>query len=154
MAGALESTTRHDERGWVKAECLPGQVLVFRLGGHLSPTIGEATLAFAVRCLARAAPGGAVHAFHDWSDVTSYDARVRLRFTEWLVTHRARFRSVHILFDGRGERAQLVRMGLAVANLALAGFLRVHGAPGSFERALRDAAGGGVDAAPSRGARR
>jgi len=58
-----------------------------------------------------AAHGGTV-AFQDWFDAPTYDPEFRSSWQRWLARQR-RIRAVHCLTNSR-----LVRMGLAVANLA------------------------------------
>ena len=60
---------------------------------------------------------------------------MRTEWTHWLVTHRARLDDLHIV-----ARSKLVTMGVAVANLALGGIIKLHAQrEGEFSNALRAA---------------
>lgn len=95
-------------------------VLVMRLWGHLDLDLVERVIAIVETRLA--ITGRRFETFNDWSELTSHDTQARVRFTSWVQEVRDRFEAVHIL-----TRSRLVSMAVAVANLALDGFLITYG---------------------------
>jgi hypothetical protein len=120
-----------DSRGsivtWIPA---PG-VLMTRAEGYLC-------VAFA-QCIVDAgndvvAGHGRLLGFHDWSRVRGYDSDSRVKLTEWGLSIRASVDRVHILFASK-----LVRMGVAVASIALSGMIVAYDDPSRFGRELETA---------------
>jgi hypothetical protein len=63
-------------------------------------------------------PGTRSVLFSDWYDMTGYDSRARVELTRWMSWMRPRISDLHLLV-----RSKIVSMGVAVANLALGGWL-------------------------------
>ncbi len=63
-------------------------------------------------------PGTQTALFSDWYDMRGYDTAARVELTRWLGWMRPRISEYHLLV-----RSRLVAMGVAVANLALGGWL-------------------------------
>jgi hypothetical protein len=57
---------------------------------------------------------GAIHVFHDWSEMTNYESHTRKRLTDYVEAVKSKLLSSHILF-----RSRIVAMGVSVANLVL-----------------------------------
>jgi hypothetical protein len=74
---------------------------------------------------------GGLHVFHDWSGMTGYDSQSRIAITNWGLARLKQMRSVHVLHGSK-----LVAMGVAVANVALGGIVKVHQNRASFDRAF------------------
>ena len=109
-------------------------LIMIRAWGHLD-------LEMADRALSLIEPRMSITArpfllFNDWTDLESYDTQARIRLTLWVTDIRDRFEAIHIL-----TRSRLVSMGVAVANLALDGFLIAYGPEqrARYDAALRDA---------------
>jgi hypothetical protein len=64
---------------------------------------------------------GKFYVFHEWTELTGYDTKTRLRLTAWAVAHRHAYEEVHI-----AARSRIIAMGVQVANIALGGFMRAH----------------------------
>jgi len=79
-----------------------------------------------------AAEGGLVDTFHDWADVESYDAEVRVPYTDWAWAHRQQVASLHILV-----RSRLLAMGISVANMGLGGMITSYTDRAPFETVRR-----------------
>ncbi|MEO0325147.1 MAG: hypothetical protein AAF447_19465 [Myxococcota bacterium] len=109
-------------------EPAPG-VLHFQASGRLSLEVARRILEFTE---GRRTPGLA--AFHDWWGVESYDTKARYLLTKWVVTNRQAIREAHVL-----SRSRLVRMGVSVANISVAGIGVLHDGHESFAEALRKA---------------
>ena len=65
--------------------------------------------------------------FHNWWDVTGYDAEVRSMLTDFAKVHMAQIKGVHILL-----RSPLVVVGVRAANLILGGVISAHARPAPF----------------------
>ena len=82
-----------------------------------------------------------VEHFHDWLEITGFDIRCQRDLTAWHVTHHARVARLDI-----AAHSALVRMGVAVANVALKGTIRLYDQLGTFEaeveRILRETPSG------------
>src|SRR5215472_17870922 len=77
--------------------------------------------------------------FGDWYEMTGYDTDVRHELTKTVSKLRSRIASIYVL-----QRSKVVAMGIAVANLALGGWVRSTTSRAEFDRELetrvRDAA--------------
>lgn len=74
---------------------------------------------------------GPIRLFFEFWDMPTYDSQMRTEWTGWLLRHRSRLESLHVL-----ARSKLVLMGVSVANLALGGIVKTHETTATFERAL------------------
>ncbi len=108
------------------------RVIAYRVAGHFDEALANRMLEHAEQRLATTL--GSFVAFHDWSELDSYDTAVRLRLTGWVLRHRKRFDSIHILCQSK-----LVAMGVSVANLTLDRFLNHYdnSRRSHYEEALR-----------------
>ncbi len=68
--------------------------------------------------MAFAEPGTRSLLFTDWYDMTGYDSAARVELTRWMSWMRPRISEFHLLV-----RSKIVAMGVAVANLALGGWV-------------------------------
>jgi hypothetical protein len=76
--------------------------------------------------------GGRIVLFFDLGDMRSYDSVMRVRWTDWVKEHIRQVVSLDVI-----ARSKLVTMGVAVANLALGGIIKVHnGRAGAYETSL------------------
>lgn len=76
------------------------------------------------------------HLFHDFSEMTSYESRVRHEGTRWFLAHRAELGSLHVVVT-----SPLARMGVQVVALALGNLLHIHASPGAMQRAYVETTG-------------
>lgn len=67
----------------------------------------------------------------DFWDVSGYDSRLRIELTEWLLERRSRLEPLHLL-----ARSPIVRMGAAVANLALGGLIKTYALRANYDAAV------------------
>lgn len=76
--------------------------------------------------------------FHNWLEITGFDIRCQRDLTAWHVSNHARVARLDI-----AAHSTFVRMGVAVANVALKGKIRLYDQAGPFEehaeRAVLDA---------------
>ncbi len=100
--------------------------------GHVDAAAGRGIAAALHEHLAAAAR--AVHTFWDLEAMVNYHTEVRTACTRALLDNKPRVASVQTL-----SRSTLVKMGIAVANVALGGMVRGHGTRAEFEKALADA---------------
>jgi hypothetical protein len=68
----------------------------------------------------------------DFWEMPGYESSLRLALTDWSVEHRARLEPIHVL-----TRSRLVSMGVAVANLALGGLIKVYTLRTNYDLALQ-----------------
>lgn len=108
----------------------PG-VLLTRVSGHLDRAAVQILMDAFDRVAEAHAP---VESFHDWDDVTGYDDDARQVYVEWSRSHPESVLTVHILV-----RNPLVALAIAVANMALGGYLRGYGDREEFEMLLQRA---------------
>lgn len=87
-----------------------GGVLRTLVTGHLDGALFDA---FRRVAEARYARGQALAHLHDWEGVSSYDAAVRVEFTQWLLERRALTLGVWVLV-----KMPVVLMGVTTANMA------------------------------------
>ena len=77
---------------------------------------------------------GFLLAFHDWQKLLTYDGDARKQLTQWGMAVRGQVERVHLLTGSK-----LVRMGVAVASIALGGMMVAYDDRAVFERVLADA---------------
>lgn len=120
--------------GGIELSVPAAQVVVIHVWGHLDVAIGDFMLDFMEQRLATT--DRCFQAFHDWSEVETYDTMARLRLTAWIAERRDRFEAIHVLSGSR-----LVSMGIAVANLALDRFINAYNQDqrARYEAALSEA---------------
>lgn len=70
--------------------------------------------------------------FHDWQAVTGHDAEARVILTNLANKHNASLLRMHILVQ-----SQIVRVGIATANLILNGNISVYTSQVEFALAIR-----------------
>jgi len=127
---AIDFREASDGRGTLRTYRISSTVYVTRATGHMRGVHGDLFLAYAERMIGGTA--AKVFVFHDWLDMTGYEASTRHRITAWATRHIDRFAAIHVAL-----RSKLVAMGVHVANLALGGVVQVHGDLASLEEALR-----------------
>lgn len=118
-------TTRGDAAAWVPASGL----LVTRATGHLDAELASKLIAAGNDVVRE---HGTLLAFHDWQKITTYDGDARKLLTTWGVSIRGKVERVHILTGSK-----LVRMGVAVASIALGGMMVAYENRTVFEVLLR-----------------
>jgi hypothetical protein len=64
----------------------------------------------------------------DFSQMNTYDSALRVAMTGWCVAHRGDLNGLHIFVTSK-----IVAMGVAVANIALKGLIKVHDNRMSFD---------------------
>jgi hypothetical protein len=87
-----------------------------------------------IRCLDCVHPSESIVQFHDWFAITGFDIRCQRDLTAWHVTHRSRVARLDI-----AAHSAIVRMGVAVANVALKGAIRLYDDVRAFERQAEQA---------------
>lgn len=87
-----------------------------------------------IRSLDAISPSRPVMQFHDWLDIQGFDIRCQRDLTAWHVTNRQRVKRLDI-----AAHSALVRMGVAVANVALKGVIRLYDNVVSFESQVEQA---------------
>jgi len=102
----------------------PG-VFASRVRGSMGMVQADAYIAFGDAVLAAHTPGIGLH---DWAAMTGYASGVRMKVTSWAVRVIGRFEAIHIHTESR-----VVRMGVAVANMGLAGKIAVHAERTGFD---------------------
>src|SRR5262245_35831438 len=88
---------------------LSDHVYVSEVRGHLDESMARLIRSYAEPLYAN----GTVWGFHNWLDMTSYDATSRVELTNWVLSHLEQSH-LHI-----GMTSKLVKLGVGVANLAL-----------------------------------
>jgi hypothetical protein len=99
--------------------------------GHLCTTLANEIIQAGNRLLETEPT---LEVFHDWEAGESYDSAARLGLTKWGVDVRNRVTKVHVLV-----KSKIVKMGVAVASIALVGMLESHADRRSFEASLERA---------------
>jgi hypothetical protein len=107
------------------------ELLELRFVGHLDDRDAATVAQWFERELPRCS---AAALFLDFEEFSSYTSATRTMNQRVLLEHRAHWSAIHTLGGSK-----LVRMGLAVANLALGGAIRVHPTRESFTRDLEHA---------------
>ncbi len=100
-------------------------VLLARVRGYLRHEFAEEVIRH-LNGMNRTQP---IVQFHDWLQISGFDIRCQRDLTAWHVTNYARIARLDI-----AAHSAFVRMGVAVANVALKGSIRLYDEPGSFER--------------------
>lgn len=122
------STPRGELHCWQLA---PGSFVV-KMSGHLEKELARRFAAD----FDRAHPGSLDAIFFDGGEMSGYDSAFRVGMTEWAMGVKKRTKTLHVWVQSK-----LVQMGVAVANLALGGVLRVHATRAAMEDAARAAVG-------------
>src|SRR5687768_3465346 len=104
-----------DERSVLELHSPAAHIVVVRGSGHASVAHAQRVIEWRQRALRQSR---SIVLFDDLAQMTTYDGGVRIMLTQWVARHRARIAALHILAHGK-----LARMGVAVANLALGGFI-------------------------------
>jgi hypothetical protein len=113
--------------------------------GHFADDFIEPLAALADRFNIAARP---TIVFHDWEGMSNYDISARLHLVALALRHQGRTKRIHFLAG-----STMIRIGIAVANLALSKF-EVHAGRQSFEDAYaRAIAEGASPVAPHASAR-
>jgi hypothetical protein len=118
------TTPKGEMRAWSPA---PGLV-VLRLTGHLETEIAPQFISQ----YGKLWPSGVRLVVADLDEMVGYDSAFRVKMTEWargVLNGGAVF---HV-----SVRSKIVQMGVAVANLALGGRVRVHPNRAALEKAAR-----------------
>lgn len=95
----------------------PG-VFASRAEGSMDAVHADAYVEYGDAVLAVRSPAIGMH---DWQDMTGYGPGVRGTVTNWAMRVIRDFREIHIYME-----SSVVRMGVAVANMALGGKLRTY----------------------------
>jgi len=131
MLATMRRSDFRDDDGAVHAsEPEPG-VLHYVVEGRLSTELVRRFIDFAEQ-----SPSDTMRFFHDWWEVDGYDNQARYALTSWTLKHRKRIQSADIL-----TRSKIVKMGVAVGNIALGGLAKLHDNPASFREALTSVTG-------------
>jgi hypothetical protein len=127
--GATDIRECKTARGTVRVWTLLPTVYVTCMSGHLQDAHAELLEAYGQDRIERA--GGQLYVFHDWIEMSGYDATSRQRMTTWSVARRHVYAEVHLAI-----RSKIVAMGAHVANIALGGLMHVHGGRAALELEL------------------
>jgi hypothetical protein len=117
-----------DARGVWKIWFATPEVVATRFEGHLTIAVTEEVLTWLER---RVAARGALHAFHDWQSMESYDSAARVGMVRWMREHPGALSSLTLLV-----RSKLVAMGVAAANALLGGHLHATTSRAEYDGAL------------------
>ena len=124
-SGAVVYTTPRGELcTWMPA---PG-IHVVKMTGYLEKEVAPRFAAD----FDRAHPGPLKAIFFDGGAMTGYESGFRIGMTDWAKGVKNRTDTLHVWVQSK-----LVQMGVAVANLALGGVLRVHASRTAMETAVR-----------------
>lgn len=113
-----EETIEYDEGKLVLSMPGPG-IFASEVVGYLRGEDARAFAAYGDRIIDRY---GKLRGFHDWTAVMGYSNECRLAVTEWSVRRLSQLEEVHIALH-----SPMVRMAVAVANIALRGRVTIHG---------------------------
>lgn len=106
---------RHqDSRGWLRIDALSNEVIEVRVGGALSPELGNVFPRFARRLAARSER---CSVFLDVRELAAFDGAVRTAWLDAVLEHRHRLDEVVVL-----SRGLLVTLSARAASMALAPF--------------------------------
>lgn len=106
---------RHqDSRGWLCIDALNDEVIEVRVGGALSPELGNVFPRFARRLAARSER---CSVFLDVRELDAFDGAVRTAWLDAVLEHRHRLDEVVVL-----SRGLLVTLSARAASMALAPF--------------------------------
>ena len=118
------TTSRGEMRVWSPAQGL----VVMRFTGHLEKDLVPRF----VPEYARLWPAGVRGVFADLDDMIGYDSGFRVGMTEWAKGVLNGGAVLHV-----SVRSKIVQMGVAVANLALGGRVRVHANRAALEKSAQ-----------------
>jgi hypothetical protein len=116
------------ERGGAYIELREGRVLVVSMEGHVDASMGARVAEVLDKQLNR---GAGFWTFWDLQRLQSYESETRLGFTRVLLGHRDGIVAIQVFAPSK-----VVRMGFAIANVALGGRIKIHDERGSFLSAL------------------
>jgi hypothetical protein len=102
-----------------------GGIVATRISGYMHHDFAEVLIAELERSLGR---GLRLSQFHDWFEVERFDIRCQADLTSFHARHRAKLERLDILCT-----SNLVRMGVAVANVPLRGLIALHSSRLVFE---------------------
>lgn len=114
----------------------PGVVLIVLSGRVDADMAGHVTTRIRAVFEQQAAAGSQFHAFWDLGQLEHYHPSLRVECTRALREHFAHVASIHAL-----STSKIVRMGVAVANLALDYRIKAYNQRLHFEHALDEALG-------------
>lgn len=121
-------TTAHGEVStWIVA---PG-LFASRAAGHIDAELAGKVVATGNEVIREY---GSLLAFHDWQNIRTYEGDARKELTQWGIAIRGKVERVHLLTGSK-----LVRMGIAVASIALGGMVVAYEDRTVFEKLLSDA---------------
>lgn len=118
-------------RGEVRVYAPAPGIYVTWSRGHLCRSLAKEIIATGNRLLETQPT---LEVFHDWEAGESYDSAARLDLTKWGIDVRKRVTKIHVLV-----KSKIVKMGVAVASIALVGMIESHDERRSFEASLERA---------------
>jgi hypothetical protein len=122
-------------RGEAAVILIRPSIVVIEMAGHVDEEQAQIFVPVAARHLAGS---GQFRTFWDLERLVTYDTAVRTLSTKLLLDNRSKVAAVIVL-----SSSKVVRMGVAMANLALGGIIETSRTRVDFEMALRQARGAG-----------
>jgi hypothetical protein len=108
-----------DGKGTAKVWLPQPHVVVSQVTGHLSEKIMSRILSYMTR--GASVKGYELVCFHDWTQMTSYASESRVLAAAWATSYYTRIGLIHM-----ATKSVLIRMGIAVVNIACKGKIILH----------------------------
>jgi hypothetical protein len=119
------------DRGEVSTWILAPGLYATRAAGHIEVELSSKIVAGGNEVIRE---HGKLLAFHDWQGIQTYETDARKQLTDWAIGIRGKVERVHLLTGSK-----LVRMGVAVASIALGDMVTAYEDRTVFEKLLQDA---------------
>ena len=114
--GPKYDVVRSNPTNWYAVARPMPNVLCYQMHGHLDAHLADKIIQGARPLLNQRAP---LHLFHDWWDMTGYDAESRVQLTDFVAKNSRLLGETHVLV-----RSPLVVVGVSTANMVLRQRLR------------------------------
>lgn len=108
-----------DGRGSAKVWMPKPNIVVSQVTGHLSEKTMSRILSFMTR--GASVKGFDLVCFHDWTGMKTYDSEARVLAASWATSYYTRIGLIHM-----ATTSVLIRMGIAVVNIACKGKIILH----------------------------
>jgi len=126
--GVSPSRLEHDE-GYIRLSSPQPHIFVSEVVGFVRAEEAQAFVDFGNAILGQ---HESLLGVHDWTAVMGYTNEARLIVMDWSLRTAARLQEVHIALH-----SPMVRMAVAVANIALRGRVTIHESTDSLDLVLR-----------------
>ena len=126
----LEEQSIEGHEGFLRLWCPAPGIFASRATGSINLEQANAFMEFGDKVLQQRSPGVGLH---DWAEMTGYGSGVRPAVSSWSLRVVSRWSAIHVYMESR-----VVRMGVAVVNIALGGKVRVHKDRPAFEHAVEE----------------